>query len=98
MEKGYSQQSQLNSGNSNNDYDLTIKKDSVLYDFSTERDNKISYLFEYSKFLKEKKIIDNKIQNWQNENIFSTSNVNLENLFKIVTNKIFRLFQNNSKL
>ncbi len=81
MDKAHSQQSQFNLGTYN---DLIMKKDTVLYEFSTERDNKISYLFEYSKFLKEKKISDNKIQNWQNENILSTSNVNLENLFKIV--------------
>lgn len=81
MEKGYSQQSQFNSGTYNK---FTITKDSVLYDFSTEKENKISYLFEYSKFLKEKKINDNKVQTWQNENILSSSNINLESLFKIV--------------
>ncbi len=81
MEKGYSKQSQINSGTN---YYLIMKKDSVLYEFSTERDNKTSYLFEYTNFLKEKKLSDNKIQKWQNENILSASNINLENLYKIV--------------
>ena len=64
-----------------------------MYDFTTEKDTKISFLFEYSKFLKEKKLSDSKIQTWQNENVLSLSNVNFENLNKRVIKKI-KLFYN----
>lgn len=59
--------------------------DSILYEFSIENENRISFLFEYSKFLKEKKISDAKINEWQNRNLSSTANTNLENLNKKVS-------------
>lgn len=61
-----------------------MKIDSILYDFSVDKDTRISYLYDYTKFLKEKKISDTKIQSWYNENIISVANINLENILKKV--------------
>lgn len=61
-----------------------MKIDSILYDFSLDKDNRISYLYDYTKFIKEKKISDSKIQTWHNENIMSVANINLENIKKKV--------------
>ena len=66
-----------------------MKIDSILYDFSQDKDNRISYLYDYTKFLKEKKISDSKIQTWHSENIMSVANINLENIKKKV--KLFNL-------
>jgi len=44
----------------------------------------VNFLFDYSKFTNEKRLIDPKIQIWQSENILSSSNKNYENMQKRV--------------
>lgn len=56
----------------------------IIYEFDLKSNNKISYLEEYTNFLKENKIYDEKINNWIITNLTSNSNNILEKLNKKV--------------